>query len=303
MTVGGRGRPVIGRVVLDVTPESPVDWTANLPVMLGVPPENSEPDQFGLIARGPALFAASLDKEGRFRIEDVTSGKYELELAVNGPPDPRFAEPGREIGRLKMSISVPEIPGGRSNDPFDLGTVTAKLFDAIKIGDLAPDFDVERIGIAEKGRRLKLGDYRGRLVLLDFWEPWGRQIDATVLEEVQAAFGSDPRFVLISLASGKDAAEAEKVVKENGLGWTHGFAGDLASGVAARYKFQAIQNAKVLGPDQKWRRVPITFLIGPDGRILAHDLGGADLEAVRKVLENPRLFPAAAGAKPSPGSP
>jgi protocatechuate 3,4-dioxygenase beta subunit len=303
VTIGGKGRPVIGRVVLDGTPEAPVDWTANLPVMLGVPAEQSDPKRFGRLRNGSALFAAHPDKDGRFRIEDVPAGQYELELAVNGPPDPRFVGPGSEIGRVKMSVSVPEVPGGRSNDPFDLGTITARLFDVIKIGDVAPDFDVERIGIPEKGRRLKLGDYRGKLVLLDFWEPWGRQIDATVLKEVQATFGGDPRFVLISLACGKDAAEAEKVIKKNGLGWTHGFAGDLVSGVATRYKFRAIQYARVFGPDQKLRRIPLTFLIGPDGRILAHDLSGGDLEAVRKALENPGLFPPPAGTKPAPGSP
>ncbi len=31
VTVGGKGRPVIGRLVLDGTPESPVDWTQNEP--------------------------------------------------------------------------------------------------------------------------------------------------------------------------------------------------------------------------------------------------------------------------------
>ena len=43
--------------------------------------------------------------------------------------------------------------GGRSNEPLDLGTITAKLFDALKVGELAPDFDVERIGTPERGRR------------------------------------------------------------------------------------------------------------------------------------------------------
>ncbi len=42
----------------------------------------------------------------------------------------------------------------------------------------------------------------------------------------------------------------------------------------------------------------MTFLIGPDGRIVAHDLQGADLEAVRKALDDPKLFPAA--GRPGP---
>jgi hypothetical protein len=35
----------------------------------------------------------------------------------------------------------------------------------------------------------------------------------------------------------------------------------------------------------------VTFLIGPDGRILAHDLAGAELGAVRNALDNPKFFP------------
>ncbi len=35
--IGGKGRPVIGRVVVDGTPEPPVDWTKNQPVVIHVP--------------------------------------------------------------------------------------------------------------------------------------------------------------------------------------------------------------------------------------------------------------------------
>ena len=118
----------------------------------------------------------------------------------------------------------------------------------------------------------------------------------TVLKEVQEAFGNDPRFVLISLACGKDAAEAEQSIKQNGLSWTHGFAGDFVSGVAARYKIRAIPNAYFIGPDQKRRRIPATFLIGPDGRILAKNLRGAALkEAIRKALGTTKSSPGRRG--------
>ena len=197
-----------------------------------------------------------------------------------------------------MAFTMPEIPGGRSNEPLDLGTITVKLFEALRVGDMAPDFDIERIGIPEKGRRLELGDYRGKLVLLNFWQAWERESDTTILREVQQTFGGDPRFVLISLDCGEAAAQAEKSISGKGLGWMHGVAGDFVSGVATRYKIRAIPNSGFIGPDQKRRRIPLTFLIGPDGRIVAHDLQGTDLEAVRKALDDPKLFPAAG----SPGS-
>jgi len=298
VTIGGKGRPLVGRVALDGTPESPVDWAQSESIMLGIaPPVRPGQRRTGMIRFSSILYASTIDKDGQFRIEDVPAGKYELELTVNGARDPRFVGPGKEIAHLRMPVVVPEIPGGRSNEPLDLGTITARLFDTFKAGDLASDFDVERISTAEKGRRLKLGDFRGKLVLLNFWDPSQLQNDMTVLKEVQENFGKDPRFVLISLACGKNTAEAEQSIKKNSLSWTHGFAGDFVSGVGPRYKVRAIPNAYFISPDQRSRRIPVTFLIGPDGKMVAHDLSGTDLEAVRKALENPKLFPVSSAAK------
>jgi peroxiredoxin len=284
VTIGGKGRPVTGRVVLDGTPEAPIDWSRNEPVEIG-----------WFAAHIVGWFAAHIEKDGRFRLEDIPSGRHTLTVPVNAPGQ---GAGGPEIGRAQRDFTVPEMPGGRSNEPLDLGTITVKL-DALQIGDLAPDFDVERISTPEKGRQVKLSDYRGKLVLLDFWAGW--QNDMTVLKEVQEKFGSDPRFVLISLACDqKSGPGLEKFIKENGLNWTHGVAGDLVSGVAARYKIRAIHNWVLTGPDHKERRVPLTFLIGPDGRIVAHDLLGTDLEAVRKALANPDLFPTTDRTTPRP---
>jgi hypothetical protein len=97
------------------------------------------------------------------------------------------------------------------------------------------------------------------------------------LNDIQKAFSADPRFNLISLACDKDDEGARQYIRENGLIWTHGFAGDLAMGVCLSDKVRAI---------------PATFLIGPDGRILSKNQRGVELkEAVRKALEDPKLFP------------
>ena len=212
VTIGGKGRPVTGRIVVEGTPEAPIDWARNEPVAIG-------------------WFAAHIEKDGRFRIDDIPSGQHTLNVRVNAPS---HGAGGPVIGRVKRDFNLPEMPNGRSNEPLDLGTITVKL-EALKIGDLAPDFDVERIGTPEKGRRVRLSDYRGKLVLLDFWAGW--QNDLTVLKEVQEKLGSDPRFVLISLVCDQQSGPGlEKFIKENGVSWTNGVAGDLASGVAARYQ-------------------------------------------------------------------
>ena len=115
------------------------------------------------------------------------------------------------------------------------------------------------------------------------------------IKEVQENFGKDPRFVIISLACGKNIAGTEPFIKKNNLSWIHGSGGDLDKGVSPRYKVRAIPWAHLIGPDQRFRTVPTTLLIGPDGRMLGHDLIGGDLEAVRKAMDNAKLFPVAAG--------
>ena len=101
------------------------------------------------------------------------------------------------------------------------------------------------------------------------------------IKEIQKTFGDDRRFQLIGVSCDQTAEAAERFIEQNGLVWVHGFAGNLLADVNA-------------GTVYKVRAIPATFLIGPDGRILAKNLRGADLkEAVRNALDNPKLFPPA----------
>jgi beta-lactamase regulating signal transducer with metallopeptidase domain/peroxiredoxin len=275
--IGGKGRPVIGRIAVDGTPESPVDWTKNQPVVIHVPWEELKE------SLDWRQFASHIDKDGRYRIEDVPSGKYVLEVAVSGTSYPRVWLPGTEAGTAKMTVTVPEAPAGRPGDPLDLGTITVELFEALKVGDRAPDFTVSRIVGKGRGDQLRLSDYQGKLVLLDYWATWCGPCLAEMssIKDIQKTFGGDTRFQLIGMSCDETAEVPERYIKQNGLIWTHGFAGNLLAGVNA-------------GKVYKIRSIPATFLIGPDGRILAKNLRGSELkEAVRKALEDAKLFPAA----------
>jgi len=52
-----------------------------------------------------------------FRIDDVVVGTYELILQALDAPN------GRVIDAAARTLVVPEMPGGRSDQPLDLGTL------------------------------------------------------------------------------------------------------------------------------------------------------------------------------------
>jgi hypothetical protein len=54
--------------------------------------------------------------DGTFRIEDVPPGTYELKLRRPGTLD--------YAGTIR--VTFPDIPGGRSDRPLDLGTLTVQ---------------------------------------------------------------------------------------------------------------------------------------------------------------------------------
>jgi len=269
VTIGGKGRAVVGRVVLDGTPDAPVDWRQNEPATINLPRS-----EWGTGQQAYRRYAANIDKEGRFRIEDVPPGKFELTVPVNAVPDPRSCGSGTAIGRAIRPVTVPDGPG---DDPVDLGEFTATLFETLRVGDLAPDFTARRLD----GGSLKLRDLRGKLVLLDFWATWCGPCLAEMpaIQGIRESFKDDPRFVLVALSCDQSPEIAAEYVRKNGLGGTQAFAGSLQAGVASGYKVRAI---------------PSTFLVGPDGRILAKNLRGDDLKrAVRAALDNAASFSAA----------
>ena len=69
-------------------------------------------------------FAAGLDKDGRFRIDDVPPGYYELTVTIDAPPVLNRPGAVEELGRVKVLIDVPK---GGDDVPVDLGEIKADV--------------------------------------------------------------------------------------------------------------------------------------------------------------------------------
>ncbi len=140
--VGGTGRPIIGKAVL-VGAAGPIDWqavgvhfTLKSAIDLGAPPKRGDfssrdayveaMDRFSEAAHAQRHFRVFCNSDGSFRLPDIPTGTYELRIRVQDSkldsvsPHDR-SDRATEIASLVREITVPEITGGQSDEPLDLG--------------------------------------------------------------------------------------------------------------------------------------------------------------------------------------
>ena len=319
LALGGKGRPVIGRVVVQGYDEQ-INWrndvyrletvvpaTDEAPDFLKMNREHSEAmrklttdeekqaaqDEYSrrrkeAIERTKAFyateagqnyhfakrrFALNFAQDGSFRVEDVPAGKYSLKIdmrAGDGDSPSRMSAP--RIGQAEKEIEVPDAGKEWTDEPFDVGTIEINARPTLTKGKASPDFEVKTLD----DKTIRLSDFRGKYVLLDFWAVWcGPCVAETPhLKDSYDAFRSDPRFVMIGLSLDPDSSAPKNYAKKNNLEWIQGFLGEWKkTDVPARFGVEGI---------------PSIFLIGPDGNVIASGLRGANIKsALASALKTP----------------
>ncbi|PTS93566.1 thioredoxin, partial [Pedobacter sp. HMWF019] len=137
------------------------------------------------------------------------------------------------------------------------------------IGKAAPDFAHNDTN----GLPVKLSDLRGKYVLLDFWASWCgpcRAENPNVLKAYNTYKDKNFTVLGVSLDQAKDRDKWLKAIKDDGMPWTQLNDSDHTDthGAGNLYAIKAI---------------PSNFLIDPQGRILAKNLRGEELE--KKLAE------------------
>ena len=125
------------------------------------------------------------------------------------------------------------------------------------------------------GRTHRLSDYRGKVVLLNFWATWCEPCreELPSIERLRAAFARKP-FVVLAVQMGGSARTAQDVAEKLGLRFP--LLLDRDSAVTAAWGVNLL---------------PASFLIAPDGQIAFSHSGELDWSSAKERRRVEALLP------------
>ena len=142
-------------------------------------------------------------------------------------------------------------------------------YSSIRPGAMAPAI----IQQTPEGKEFNLTSLKGKYVLIDFWASWCgpcRRANPDLVKTYAKFKGKN--FEILGVSLDKDAKEWKAAIKKDNLTWPQ--VSDLKywdNAAARTYQVESI---------------PSSFLVGPDGKIIARDLNHSELEDyLLKVLK------------------
>ena len=222
-----------------------------------------------------SAYLASLDKRAAAYMSEIVAvkmryvkanpDKFMALMAFNSTLPPEFDAVQAEKDYLALDTKIRNTDFGK-----EVGEKIAKV-KKTQEGSAAPDFTMNDVD----GKPVKLSDFRGKWVLLDFWASWCKPCrrENPNLVSAYKEF-SDKGFTIlgVSLDKPEDKEKWLEAIKTDGLSWTQ--VSDLKAWDNEAAKLYDV-NA-----------IPMNFLINPEGKIIAKYLRGEALkEQLRKVLK------------------
>lgn len=184
-------------------------------------------------------------------LDNTDKGLELLEQLKRDYPD---TKPGKSTDAIVANIKQQE-PG-------------KKIQRSLVEGATFPDFDEKDLA----GKSLSVGNYKGKVVLIDFWATWCGPCVGELPNVVKTyEKNHDKGFEIIGVSLDQDEQRLRNFTKEKQMTWPQFFDGKgWGNKLAQKYGIQSI---------------PATFLLNSEGKIIGRDLRGEALEqAVTKAL-------------------
>ena len=169
----------------------------------------------------------------------------------------------KDFGDVKTAATGP-------GDPPTVAQASKKVkffVENLTVGKAAPDAECE---LLEEGKKAKLSDYRGSVVVLDIWATWCgpcRQMIPHEREMVKHFEGK--KFKLVSVSADAKKETLAKFLEKEEMPWTHWWNG-AKGGLIEEYQV---------------RFYPTVYILDGKGVIRAKHLRGDDLQKfVDKLL-------------------
>ena len=135
------------------------------------------------------------------------------------------------------------------------------------IGEIAPLFD----GPTPTGDRIALESFRGKVVIIDFWASWCRpcRIENPNLVRLYKRM-HDKGLEIVGVSLDRNKASWDRAIADDGLTWNH----------VSNLQYWADPIAQLYSV----RAIPAAFVLDREGRIVAKNLRGAQLDAKIEAL-------------------
>ncbi|MYC13476.1 MAG: redoxin domain-containing protein [Gemmatimonadetes bacterium] len=206
-----------------------------------------------------ALSGAKTDKDGRFELRDLPSGRIAISLHKMDNPD---------SGGKRWS-KVDTIDLTNKKELSYMATLEMEERPTLSVGDIAPEFEAKRLN----GSTFRLADYRDKkAVLIDFWATWCPPcVDEIPAIKSIAETYRDQGLEVVGVSLDYDEQALRDFVKEEKLSYVQVFDEDKARTIAKSYGVWGI---------------PSVFLVDKNGVINALKLRDDRTEAaVKKLLD------------------
>ena len=181
----------------------------------------------------------------------------------------------QEKGKAVLEQIKNDFPGtkssenaGKALDSLREEAEAKKIFDSLVPGSTFPEISEKDL----EGKPLSISDYKGKVLLVDFWATWCGPCRAELpsVKKVYDAYHAKG-FDVLGISLDNDEEKLKAFLKDNEMPWRQYFDGQG-------------WNNKIIGK-YGIRGIPATFLLDGSGKIIEKDLRGDKLEkAVEKAI-------------------